>query len=318
LFNILKDLVWNTGKKYFQDNCPQLAAGITYYIIFSLFPFLIFLTGMAGIFLTEELQRDIVDEVLDNIPFSEGAGRNEVNDALNSISGDQAKAIGLIGLAGLLWSSSSMFNAIRRSLNIIYREPEYTRPWFQQKVIDLSFVLGLALFFVASVAATALLEIVRRESEEMAWLGDLSQDMGEFWRLATFAIAFAFSFIAFIVLYTVVPSRRRNLVNAIPGALVASTLFEVAKFGFGYYVTYFRDFDVIFGSLGAIATFLFWVYLCAQIMLIGAEVSSVFSRVKVRKVKQLRFDGFGVPLYIKAYRTVRNLFVTQPQKTEGS
>ncbi|HEX5913289.1 MAG TPA: YihY/virulence factor BrkB family protein, partial [Rubrobacter sp.] len=242
MFRLLKDLVWNTGKKYFQDNCPQLAASITYYIIFSLFPFLIFLTGMAGIFLTEEAQQDIVTEVLDNIPLSEGEGRNEVDDALNSISGDQARALGLIGLAGLVWSSSSMFNAIRRALNIVYREPEYTRPWFQQKIIDLTLVLGLAVFFVASVAATTFLEIVRRESEETAWLGDLSQDMGEFWRLATVAIGFVFSLIAFTVLYTVVPSRARNLWNALPGAFVAATLFEAAKFGFGYYVAYFRDF----------------------------------------------------------------------------
>jgi membrane protein len=314
LFNFLKDLVWNTGKKYFQDNCPQLAAGITYYVIFSLFPFLIFLTGIAGLLLTESAQRDIVDQVLDNIPLSEDEGRNQVNDALDSISGDRARALGLLGLAGLLWSSSSMFNAIRRALNIIYREPEYNRPWFQQKVVDMTLVLGLAVFFIASLAATTALRIVQQESEETAWLGDLSEDMGDFWTLASHGIALVFSFAAFVVLYTIVPSRNRNLANALPGALVAALLFEGTKYLFGFYVTNFRNFDVVFGSLGAIATFMFWVYICSQIMLIGAQVSTVYAQVKVRKVKQPRFKGFGVPFYVKIYRAIRKLFLREPEK----
>ena len=134
------------------------------------------------------------------------------------------------------------------------------------------------------------------------------------WRLATYGIGFIFSFTAFAVLYTLVPSRNRNLANALPGAFVAALLFETAKYIFGFYVTNFRNFDIVFGSLGAIATFMFWVYVCSQIMLIGAEVSVVYSQLKVRKVKQPRFKGFGVPFHVKVVRAVRKLFLREPEK----
>jgi membrane protein len=317
LFNFLKDLVWNTGKKFAQDNCPQLSASITYYIIFAIFPFLIFATGVVGLFIDESLRDDIVDAVLDNFPLSEEQGRDEVTAAIDAISGTNAQALGIIGLLGVLWTSSSMFNAIRRALNIIYREPEYSRPWVQQKVIDLLLVIGLAIFFTASVAVTTFLSIVQADSGEWSWLGDLVDDLGSFWILVSYAIAFIFSFIAFVVIYTLVPSRNRRLSNALVGAFVAALLFELAKNLFALYVRYFRDFDVIFGSLGAVFSFMFWVYVSTQIMLIGAEVAAVFGQLRMKKaVKQLKFDGFGIPLYVKAFRSVRNLFWRPPAESE--
>jgi membrane protein len=314
LFNFLKDLVWNTGKKFFQDHCPQLAASITYYIIFAIFPFLIFLTGVVGLFIDEALRDDIVDEVLDNFPLATDEGRDQVTAAIDAISGTNARALGIIGLVGVLWTSSSMFNAMRRALNIVYREPEYTRPWVQQKIVDLALVLALSLFFIASVAATTLLSVAQARSEDWAWLGDFVDELGSFWILATYAIGFIFSFIAFVVMYTVVPSRNRRLSNALVGALVAAILFELAKNFFALYVRYFRDFDFVFGSLGAVFSFMFWVFISAQIMLIGAEVAAVYGQLKVKQVKQLKFKGFGIPFHVKAFRAVRDLFWRPPAR----
>ena len=317
MFNFVKDLVWNTGKKFVQDNCPQLSASITYYIIFAIFPFLVFATGVVGLVIDESLRDDIVDAILDNFPLSDEEGRDEVTAAIDAISGSNARALGILGLLGVLWTSSSMFNAIRRALNIVYREPEYNRPWVQQKVIDLLLVFGLAFFFIASVAVTTFLSIVQSDSAEWSWLGDFVDDLGSFWILVSNAIAFTFSFIAFVVIYTLVPSRKRRLSNALVGAFVAALLFELAKNLFALYVRYFRDFDVIFGSLGAVFSFMFWVYVSAQIMLIGAEVAAVFGQLRMKKVvKQLKFKGFGIPIYIKAFHAVRDLFWREPTKTE--
>lgn len=315
MFNFIKDLVWNTLKKFQKDNCPQLAASITYYVIFSLFPLLIFLTGIAGMLLDEGARRDVVNEVLKIIPLNEGEGRNSVEDAVRALSGDNARALGLAGLVGSLWSSSSMFGAIRRALNIVYRDPEYSRPWAQQKVVDLALVLGLGLLFALSVSATTALTIIRERSDDLAWLGDAREDLGFVFTLGEYAIPFVISFIAFTFCYTVVPSRNRNLGNAWPGALAAALLFEVAKNGFSFYVTHFRNFDLVFGSLGAVATFMFWVFISSQIMLLGAEVATIYPMVREKKIKQPKFSGMGaLPLYVKAFRTVKKLFVAEPVK----
>jgi membrane protein len=127
-------------------------------------------------------------------------------------------------------------------------------------------------------------------------------------------IPFVFSFMAFTFCYTIVPSRNRNLGNAWPGALVAAVLFELAKAGFAWYVSNFKDYSVVFGSLGAVVSFMFWVYLSSQILLVGAEITTVYAQIKVRGVKQGKFPGFGLPLYVQAWRTFRSLFVRPPEK----
>ena len=207
-----------------------------------------------------------------------------------------------------------MFAAIRRSLNIIYGDVQYMRPWFWQKVVDLSLVLGIGIFIGGSIAATTALRVIQTRSEDLASAGQLSEDLGIAWTLGEYTIPFAFSFLAFTVLYTLVPSRNRNLGNAWPGALVAALLFEVVKFGFSFYVTNFKNFDLVFGSLGAVATFMFWVYLSGQIMLLGAEVATVYPKVREQTYKQARFGGMGVPFTTKVYRTVRKLFVQNKPK----
>lgn len=314
MFRFIKDLAWNTGKKFGRDNCSQLAAAITYYVVFSTFPLLIFVAAIAGLFLNTSVQHDVVTEVLKQIPLNDTEGRTDVEDAVRSISGANGRALGFAGLLGLLWAGSGMFNAIRRALNIIYRDPDYSRPWFQQKAVDLTLVLGLGSLFLASVAATAALRVTENRSEDLAWFGNLSEDAGVLWTFASYAIPLVFSFVAFVFAYTIVPSRNRNLGNAWPGAAVAALLFEIVKFGFSFYVTHFKDFDLVFGSLGAIVTFMFWVYLSSQIMLLGAEVATVYPQVKARKVREPRFEGMGVPFYVKVFRAIRSLFLREPPK----
>jgi membrane protein len=308
LFRFLKDLVWNTGKKYFADNSPQLAAAITYYTIFSLFPLLIFVAGVVGLFLDSSTQQKIVNDVLKEIPFNQGDGRQSVEDAVSALSGKNAPLFTLIGLGGMLWAGSSMFGSIRRAMNIIYRDISYQRPWFQQKVVDLTLVLGLGVFFLSSVAATTALLVVRERSDDLKAIGRFSEDIGVVWTLAEFIIPAILSFMAFLVAYTLVPSRNRNLGNALPGALVATVLFEAVKYGFSYYVTNFKNFDLVFGSLGAVATFMFWVYINAQILLLGAEVASVVPTLRNRP-REPRMAGMGVALPVKIFRAVKSLFV---------
>ncbi len=305
LFKFVKDLAWNTAKKFQADNCPQLAASITYYVVFSTFPVLILIAGVIGLVFGESDRRTIIEEALAVIPLTETDAAATVDRAVQAISGNNALPIALVGLAGAAWGASGMFNAVRRALNIVYREPTYNRPWFQQKAIDLGFVLGVGVFFTGSIATTTTLRITGRGDDATASAALI---------LVEYAVPFIASFIAFVILYTIVPSRNRNLGNAWPGALAAALGFEIVKFGFGYYVENFKNFDLIFGSLGAIATFMFWVYLSSQIMLFGAEVATVYPTVLPQGYKQTKFIGMGVPFQTKVYRAVRKLFLQDGPK----
>jgi membrane protein len=263
-----------------------------------------------------DFQDEIIDAVLENIPLTETEGRDDVTEAVRGVAGVGSGALGVFGLIGMAWSGSNMFGVIRRSLNVAY-DLEYRRPFVQQKLLDLAMVVALGFFFLASISATAILRTVRAFSDDAGFLGDAAQNAGFAWDTASFLIPFALSFVAFLVMYWIVPATNVRPRDVWPGALVAAVLFEVSKVGFSIYLQNFGNYDVVFGSLGAVAAFLFWIFVSANILLFGAEVASEYPRV-------LRGDypegerKPAVPLRERIVKQVRSLFVSDPKGGKGS
>jgi membrane protein len=257
-----------------------MAAAISYYVLFSVFPLLIFVVGIMGLVLQDsQVQQDVIDAVLDVVPLSETEGRDQVTEAVESMSGPGSGLVGLVGLLGMAWSGSVMFGVIRRSINTAY-DLAADRPVVQQKLVDLAMVAGLGLFFVASVVATAFLVIARERSEDVGLFGDFAQDIGFLWDAASYVIPLVLSFVAFTALYWFVPATTVRLRDVWLGALVAAVAFEAMKIGFTIYLNNFSNYDLVYGSLGAVVAFLFWVYLSANTLLFGAELAAEYPRVR--------------------------------------
>jgi membrane protein len=300
----LRLLAAKTVSEFSADNCSQMSAAISYYVLFSLFPLLVFVVGVMGVLLQDSsLQQDLIDSILKLIPLSQDQGRNDVTEAVRGVAGVGSGALGLLGLLGMAWSGSNMFGVVRRSLNVAY-DLDVHRPFVRQKLLDLTMTLAFAPFFLSSLAATAFLRIARQASADVPVAGSLSQKLGFGWDLSSLMIPIVLSFIAFSFLYWFVPNARIRLRDVWPGALLAALLFEAVKVGFGVYLENFSNYDVVFGSLGAVVAFLFWVYLSASILLLGAEVASEYPRVMRGDYDQVTEDRPSRPLLT----TVANLF----------
>jgi membrane protein len=297
-------------EEFFDDNCTQMAAAISYYVLFSVFPLLIFLVGILGLLLQDsQLQRDIIDAVLDFIPLSEDEGRDDVTEAVEGVAGVGSGALGLFGLIGMAWSASNMFGIIRRSINTAY-DLDVHRPLVQQKLLDLAMVAGMGVFFLASIMATGFLRVVRQRSEDIPYLGDAAESAGFAWDAASFVIPLVLSFVAFTVMYWVIPATRVRPRDVWLGALVAALMFEIANFGFSIYLENFSNYGLVYGSLGAVVAFLFWVYLSANILLFGAEVAAEYPRVLRGDYEDVE-RGPSRPLRETVRTKVRGLFVDE-------
>ena len=199
-----------------------------------------------------------------------------MTEAVRGVAGVGSGALGILGLLGMAWSGSNMFGVIRRSLNAAY-DIQSSRPFVRQKLVDFGLMIALGPFFVCSVAATAGLRTARSYTQELV---GASSAVGLAWDAAVLLVPFLLSFAAFLVLYWLAPAARLGPRDVWPGALVAALLFESAKVLFSLYLENFANYDVVFGSLGAVVAFLFWVYVSANILLLGAEVASEYPRVR--------------------------------------
>ena len=315
LWSDVRLLCRRTAREFLDDHCTQLAAGIAYYVLFSIFPLAILLVSISGLLLTDDrLRADVVDEIFRALPLSEGEGRDDLQSAVDGIA-TGLSAIGLISIVGLVWSATAMMGAIRHALNTAW-DTSHRRPFVRAKLVDATLVLGVGLLIGVSVGATMFLQVARVVSADVSdALGPLGAGASALFDVVALLVPLLISFATFAALYTYVPSVRTRFRHVWPGALLAALLFELLKNGFAVYLRHFGNYDAIYGSLGAVIIFLFFVYLSALALLIGAEMAAEWPRVRrgdYDAERAPRGAGPPEPLRRRALGVVRGLVSGPP------
>ena len=271
-------LAQHTLREFADDNCMQMAAAISYYVLFSLFPLVILGIAVLGLVLRDsDIQRDLIAELTGLLPV-DAEGARDVENAVRELAGPSSGALGLLGLAGMAWTASAMFGVIRRSLDIAF-DLTGKRPFVRQKLVDFGMLAMLGTLFLLSLGATAALRVARSAIEDAPVIGEIARQLGFGWAVASFLAPAAISCVAFALLYWLVPATHVRLRHVWPGALLAALLFETVKLAFGFYIQSFTRYDLVFGSLGAVVTFLFLMFVSANVLLLGAELAAEFPRV---------------------------------------
>ncbi|MDP9238470.1 MAG: YihY/virulence factor BrkB family protein [Chloroflexota bacterium] len=291
-----------------RDDCLQLAAAISYYVLFSMVPLAIFTISILGFVLnSDSIRNDLVDRVLDTVPLTQTEGRAAVEHALDNVKRISGP-VAVVGLLATLWTSSAVFASIRKSLNRVWGISEH-RPFAQQKLVDLLQVGVLATMLLTSIVLTGVLRTIRSLNPVSA--GPLAY-RSPVWEIPPLLLPAVISFATFLLLYRIIPAARPRWRDVIPGALVATLLFEALKNSFAFYVANFNNFDVVYGSLAGLLLFLFFTYLSANILLIGAEISRTLQRYHAGELHaEIYPAGPQTPVATRAIRAVKGLFVRQ-------
>lgn len=297
-----------TFSGFTRDDCPQLAAAISYYVLFSIVPLIILVVSVIGFFLSSTTVRnDIINRVFDVVPLDPTTGRSAVNKALNNVNSVSAP-IAVLSLVATLWTASSVFASIRKALNRVWAISEH-RPFAQQKMVDIAQVGLLGAILLSSLILTGVLRAIRQLTPDSA--GPLAS-RSPLWEIPPIVLPGVLTFVTFALLYRIVPAARPRWRDALPGALVATLLFEALKNGFAFYVANFNNFDVIYGSLGVVLLTLLFAYLSSAILLIGAELARTFLAYHSGVLlDELRPAGPQPPVATRALRAVKGLFVRQ-------
>jgi membrane protein len=301
-------LIKHTFRGYARANSALYAAAIAYYVLFSIVPIAILAFSVFGLVLRDEGRREeIVDYVLDQLPLTQTEGRQDVADLLESVQAASG-TIAIIGIVVALWTASSVFSAIRRALNNVWRVDE-ARPFAQSKLVDFLQIGLLSAILIVSLVATGVVRAVREASADQ-W-GPIA-GQSPLWEIPFALIPAAVTFVTFATLYHIVPATRPGLRDVLPGAVVATVLFELLKNSFAIYVANFNNYDVVYGSLAGIALFLFYTYLSSAILLFGAEVAHTSERFHAGAFEdEIHPKVPGDPISEQALRALRGLFLRQ-------
>jgi membrane protein len=258
----------------FRDRCPQYAASIAFRVLFSLFPLTILLVSIFGLVLQDDdLRRRVVDELVDVLPVSE-KGQADVERSIEGIASPRS-AIGLLSLIALLWGASGMMASLRLGLEAALKV-ERGRPPAHAKLVDFVLVgaTGILVLVVVGLSAVGafLSGVVDRTLEAAGIHADPStfalRDGGQL--LAICLMAF--------LLYHFVPAGRLRHRHALAGAVVSAVGIWAATKVLAVIFADFSRYNLIYGSLAGVTTFLFFVYVVALVLLLGAEVAYAWSQ----------------------------------------
>jgi membrane protein len=259
--------------EFSQNHGSIYAAAVTYYVIFSLFPLLIFTVAVFGIFVSDpQRQAQVIDEMMKQIPQALQF-RSQIEDIVSNVANTQNGIAGLIGLLGLAWTASGMFRALRRALNNAF-DVDARHGFVRGRALDILGVISVLLMSLLSIALSTALGVFRAVSSQY-FHGFLS-NLG--WTVFYLLLPLAVSWFVFLATYRWVPNHSTNSRDLWIGALVAALGFELAKAGFGIYVVKFGNYAEVYGALGSVVAFMFFVFLVTNIVIFGAELSSELAK----------------------------------------
>jgi len=257
----------------FRDRCPQYAASISFHVLFSLFPLTIVLVSVFGLVLQdEELRQRVISELLDVLPVSE-EGQVNVQSSIEGIA-SPLSAIGFVSLIALLWGASGMMASIRIGLEAALKV-DRGRPAAHAKLVDFVVVgaAGVLVLLVVGLSAFAAFfsrladRITREIGVEANLSGVLLRDGVQLVVIGAMAL----------LLYRFVPARKLRTRGAVAGAVLTAIGTWGAARILAVIFADFSRYNLIYGSLAGVMTFLFFVYVVALILLLGAEFAYAWS-----------------------------------------
>jgi membrane protein len=283
-----------TVKEFRNDDLTDWAAALTYYAILALFPALLVLVALLGIFgQYPQTTNDLID-----ILKRAGADHSTVDTLRKTIDGvvrnkGGAGALLGAGLLGALWSASGYIGAFMRASNAIYETPE-GRPFWKLRPLQVVVTLAMTLLFALVLVTIVITGPLAEAIGEKIGLGHTAVVV---WNIAKWPVmAFVVS-VMLATLYYAAPNAKLPKFQWIsPGAIVALAVWVVASLGFFFYAKNFGSYNKTYGTLGGMISLLIWLWITNIAVLFGQELNAEIERGRELAAGQPAIEDIQLPL----------------------
>ena len=241
----------------------QYAGSMAYFGVLSIFQLLILGVVIGSFVLGEgEARAFVIEQVQAGTPLDAEAIGGVIDAAIESRG-----TLTIVGFGFLLWSALGIFSALSNGISRVFDNAP-RRDFIKDKLV------GLMLMALTGVLALAslIIGIVTGVLQEAAGrvLADMPGGGTALWLIGLLA-PILLIFIAFWVIYKVVPNRPVRWGEVLPGAVLAALLWTVLRFGFTWYATSVADYESAFGPLSTGISLLVFLYFASVVILLGAE-----------------------------------------------
>ncbi len=249
----------------------QTSAALAYYFVLSIFPGLIALSAVLGVIPVPNLFGSAMAYLNRVLPAE---GMHVVRSVLTSVLSANSRTWLSVGTLGLIWTTSSAFDAMIEALDMAY-DVQDQRPIWKTRLLALGLAIvcgGLLLF------SLAVMIVGPRFGEWVARELDLSRAFALVWPVLRWVLAIGFTVLAVEILYFLAPAVKQRFWATLPGAILFVVVGDALSSALGIYFRSFANFNRIYGTLGGFVAFMTWLYWTSFVLLVGAELNSELSK----------------------------------------
>ena len=257
-----------TFSEFKEDSATDWAAALTYYGVLALFPALLALVTLAGLFGNPQTTTQTILGVLEQVASPQVL--EAVRPAIMGVamSGSTALVLLIVGLVSALWSASGYVGAFMRASNVMYEVPE-GRPIWKARPLQMLVTLLMLLLVVAATIAIVVTGPLASALGNAIGVGSAAVTV---WNIAKWPVIALFVIAAIAVLYYASPNAKlRGFRSVLPGAALALVVWILASVAFAFYVANFGSYNKTYGTLGGIVIFMVWLWITNVAVILGAE-----------------------------------------------
>ncbi|HEV2132211.1 MAG TPA: YihY/virulence factor BrkB family protein [Longimicrobiaceae bacterium] len=303
----LKDaggFLWEMLTEFIADNCPQMAAALSYYTVFSLPPLLILLIIMIEPFLDPQTVTQMVQQQVGGLLGSEGASQVETMIQNVRRPGTGGPLATGLSIGAFIVGATVAFAQLQFALNTAWEvAPDPTRGdiknFLLKRVLSFAMILTIGFLLLVSLVLSAVL----------AAFGDILAAMAPgaisavLLQGINYLVGLTVITLLFAAMYEYLPDAVVARRDALVGGLVTALLFNLGRFLIGLYLGQ-SDPGSVYGAAGSLAVVLVWIYYSSMILLLGAEFTQVWA-------KRRGFPIMPVPGAVRILRTQERI---EPKK----
>ncbi|MDQ5826434.1 MAG: YihY/virulence factor BrkB family protein [Chloroflexota bacterium] len=273
-----------TAREFVKDDVGYLAAAVTYYAFFSLFPAILLGVTIAGQFVdTDDAYAFIVERVGRFAPSLSEFLTKTLEEVIEKR--DFAGWSALFSSVILFFTATGAFDAIDKAINRAWKS-EKMPSIFVTKLTSFLMIVTVSALMLVSLMVSAGLTATRTFTTYL--LGDVP-GTDFVWVLISFAASTSVVFLGLLLLYRYIPRCTVGLHDVWRAALLAACIWSLAKEGFALYLgSTFATYSAVYGTVGAIVAILTWIYVSVIIILTGAEFSAETAHVRDLREKVQR------------------------------
>ena len=261
--------------RFKDDNVTAIGAQLSYYLILSIFPFLIFFLNILSF--TPLVREDVLQSIIAVLPLET---QNIITNLVMDTIRNSSETLLSFGAITGIWAASKGIMALIRAINKAY-DVEETRSYIELRLLAIIFTLALLILLTIVLLTIVFGELIGLRI--VRFLG-LTLNFMIFWEYFRVIISISSMILIFALLFRFSPSLRNgntiHFKDTLPGAIFSSVGWIITSTMFSYYVNNFANYTRTYGSLGGMMVLLIWLYLSSIIVVMGGEINATIESMK--------------------------------------